>query len=96
MSSMCIMLLERGVILESELCEELDGDSLSPLDDVPKFNFGDKIKIRSESTKVRWRRPHIRYLVFTSSSSFKLFTVWLIVIYNEVVQVMSSEQRVVL
>ena len=64
-SSMCIMLLERGVILESELYEELDGDSLSrsgSLNEVPKFNPGDKIKIRSESTRVRWRRPHIRCL----------------------------------
>eukprot|EP01036_Dinobryon_divergens_P029641 gene29640-38766_t len=73
-SSMCIMLLERGVILESELYEELDGDSLSrsgSLNEVPKFNPGDKIKIRSESTRVRWRRPHIRCpgYVFGSTGS---------------------------
>ena len=69
MSSMCIILLERGVILESELHEELDGDSLSSSSnrsDIPKFNPGDKIKIRSESTRVRWRRPHIRYLTSNS------------------------------
>lgn len=101
-SSMCIMLLERGVILESELYEELDGDSLSrsgTLNEVPKFNPGDKIKIRSESTRVRWRRPHIRCLTsITHELVYVGYDDNLFVPFNgnTVVQGMCSDRQAVL
>ena len=69
-ASMCNILLERKVISETEIYEELDGAAQSPSSNSsePKFSPGDRIKIRSESTRVRWRRPHIRFCIFLSIS----------------------------
>jgi nitrile hydratase subunit alpha len=60
-ASMTHILLERGVITQDELDEELLGNS-SPTEPTlePSFKVGDTVQVKSEDTRVRWRKPHLR------------------------------------
>ena len=55
------LLLERGVITQAEIDEELNGDagSNSNTNEV-MFKVGDIVRVRKEDSRLRWRRPHIR------------------------------------
>ena len=55
---MVIMLLERGVITEEEIDKELEEDHVSSTS--PVFKEGDKVRIRRETSRICYRRPHLR------------------------------------
>ena len=59
--AVCItqLLIERVVITETELYVELYGENRidSPQ---PSFKVGDKVKIKNEDERIRWRKPHLR------------------------------------
>jgi nitrile hydratase len=64
-TSMALGLIERGVITYAELDHELLGASSaastksSALND-PLFSAGDAVKVKSEQSMSRWRKPHLR------------------------------------
>lgn len=61
-ASMALILIERGVINESEIDELLDKDD--PGIDAEKtpaaHQIGDYVVVRHELSKLRWKKPHIR------------------------------------
>jgi len=59
---MSTILLERNIITETELMEEIDGPAelISTDNEIPLFQEGLSVRIRSETSRLRWRRPHIR------------------------------------
>jgi hypothetical protein len=59
-SSMTSILLERGVITEQEINEELFGSSTSIDSSSEVFKVGDLVRVRQENTRSRWRKPHLR------------------------------------
>lgn len=64
-ASMAQILLERGVITQDELDQELLGNSsvtppVSDRNGEPSFQVGDVVQVKSEDTRVRWRKPHLR------------------------------------
>lgn len=60
-AAMTVILLERNVITQVELDEELMGDDNSlAADSTPKFARNDAVRVMSEDTRVRWRKPHLR------------------------------------
>jgi hypothetical protein len=66
-AAMTTIMLERQVITQDEFDAELNGDSSIPMNrrvtgkDVPAiFKKGDLVRIRSEDTRLRWRKPHLR------------------------------------
>lgn len=56
-AAMAVILLERQVISQNELDEELFKDDEEA---ITAFQVGDKIQIKTEKTRTRWRRPHLR------------------------------------
>jgi hypothetical protein len=60
-AAMTHILLERGVITQDELDAELLGNScmIEPTLE-PSFQVGDIVQVKSEDTRVRWRKPHLR------------------------------------
>ena len=54
------ILLERGVITQAELDEEINGDASTEQNGEPIFKAGDVVRVRTEDTRLVWRRPHIR------------------------------------
>jgi nitrile hydratase subunit alpha len=62
-ASMAQILLERGAILQDELDLELLGSTSSPTTETPAqplYQAGDLIRVKSEDTRTRWRKPHLR------------------------------------
>lgn len=61
-ASIAIILLERGVITQTKLDQYISGEEASrPVEDIfPTFKAGDKVVIKAETTRLRWRRPHLR------------------------------------
>ena len=59
--AVCItqLLIERAVITETELYVELYGENQieSPQ---ASFKVGDKVRMKSEDERIRWRKPHLR------------------------------------
>jgi nitrile hydratase len=55
------ILLEIGVITQAEMDAELNGDAVNRSEpDVPLYKVGDVVRIRTEDSRLRWRRPHLR------------------------------------
>ncbi|RYG70205.1 nitrile hydratase subunit beta [archaeon] len=54
------LMVERGVVTENEVQNALSGDERKKAHDVPLFKVGDQVSVRPESTRVRWKRPHLR------------------------------------
>lgn len=60
-AAMTIILLERGVITQDEIDYELLGESKNAIETInPLFNIGDIVQVKSEDTRTRWRKPHLR------------------------------------
>jgi nitrile hydratase subunit alpha len=61
-ASMTQILLERGAILQDELDLELLGSASQSANEAaePAFRPGDLIQVKSEDTRTRWRKPHLR------------------------------------
>ena len=61
-TSMALGLIERGVITYSELDQQLLGASTctSTSSSEPIFTAGQKVKVQSENSMARWRKPHLR------------------------------------
>jgi hypothetical protein len=57
-SSMASILLERGVIGQRELDDELFGPEEAG--EVASLHVGDLVRVKSEDTRSRWRKPHLR------------------------------------
>lgn len=57
-AAMTTMLLERHAITEDELNAQLTGDETYTTD--IRFQPGQKVTVRSEQARLRWRRPHLR------------------------------------
>lgn len=59
--AMTNILLERNVFTQVQLDQYLSGDESTAVVSVdPIYKVGDKVRIRTEDTRLRWRRPHIR------------------------------------
>lgn len=58
-AAITIVLLERGVITQLELDAEL-GPNADVRGSEVTFNIGDEIRIKTEDSRVRWRKPHLR------------------------------------
>lgn len=56
-ASITRILIENGVITQKEIDDEL-GPTES--EEEIKFNVGDRVTVKPESTKSRWRKPHLR------------------------------------
>ena len=59
-AAIAALLLERGVVTEQELYDELHGPGHEPSSSGP-FSVGDYVRIKGEATPgLRWRKPHLR------------------------------------
>ena len=58
-TSMALGLIERGVINYSDLDHVLLGERRSK-DSKPLFSVGQKVRVKSEQSMARWRKPHLR------------------------------------
>ena len=59
--SLTTLLLERGVITNEEIDAEINGDSIPVVEETePIYKVGDVLRVKSEDSRLRWRRPHIR------------------------------------
>ena len=56
-AAMTTILLERGVITEDALHQQLYGDII---DIEPLFSVGDCCRVKHEDQTIRWRKPHLR------------------------------------
>ncbi len=58
------ILLERNVITQPELDQEIYGDEAVDISHAaavsPAFKVGDIVRVKSEDSRLRWRRPHLR------------------------------------
>lgn len=60
-TSMALGLIERGVISYSELDQQLLGTQKSKaLSEGPAFSVGQRVRVNSEQSMTRWRKPHLR------------------------------------
>jgi nitrile hydratase len=60
-TSMALGLIERGVISYSELDQQLLGTNKSKvLSEGPAFSVGQRVRVHSEQSMTRWRKPHLR------------------------------------
>jgi len=53
------LLVAKGIVSQVELDRELFGNGMDKAPEV-LFKPGDKIRVRPEDTRLRWRRPHLR------------------------------------
>lgn len=51
-----MLCLEKGVFTEAELEAELGSDEVEP----PSFVEGATVRVKKETAKIRWRKPHLR------------------------------------
>jgi nitrile hydratase subunit alpha len=62
-AALASLLLEKGVIMQAALDNELMGGGESFVSgSTPDVHFraGDRVRVRPEDTRLRWRRPHLR------------------------------------
>ena len=59
-AAMANILLERGVISETELNTTMFGSVDSNLSDIKPFSEGDIVRVYEEDNRSRWRKPHLR------------------------------------
>lgn len=67
-TSIALGLIERGVITYSQLDEQLLGSAntsssstaMASSDATPKFTEGQRVRVHSEQSMARWRKPHLR------------------------------------
>lgn len=58
-AAIAVLLIERQIITEDDLNYEIEGESC--LKEATKlFSVGDKVRVKIESSRLRWRRPHFR------------------------------------
>jgi nitrile hydratase subunit alpha len=57
---MTTILLQNNTISQIELDKELMGDDVSTEGKPPVYRVGDVVQVKSEDTRVRWRKPHLR------------------------------------
>ena len=60
-ASMVSICIERGIFSEEQFTEALgyeDGEDATAKD--PRFQPGAKVRVKLETSKVRWRKPHLR------------------------------------
>ena len=58
--AMTNILLERQVFSQAELDYELYGDSDDKVNEAPFFEVGSDVQVKSEDSRLRWRKPHLR------------------------------------
>jgi len=62
-AAMTRILLERGVITEAEINHELgydDDHDATGTATAPLFHANDRVDVKPEDTRCRWRKPHLR------------------------------------
>ena len=59
---MAAILLQNHTITQVEIDEELTGDDSGPesYSSAPLYAVGSDVQVKSEDTRVRWRKPHLR------------------------------------
>jgi len=59
--SLTTILLERGIITHEEIDEGINGDSPKVTEEQgPIYKVGDVLRVKTEDSRLRWHRPHIR------------------------------------
>jgi hypothetical protein len=56
----CKILIERGVIQNSEIDYELGNLEKDNNSNIKSYNIGDEVYVKKEDSRLRWRKPHLR------------------------------------